>query len=113
MAMMDFMALSKALPELLKMAPRAEEFFAAWLSFMDRLGRKLDYSESKLESLDNRTVYIASELDKANERLVLLMAETNLTPELHHDALMMASADPRNRPDLNGVTQHAYDAPPS
>lgn len=94
--MFDFASLGKALPELVKMAPQAQEFMTAWLQFMDRLGRKLDYSESKLETLDNRTAYIAREVDTANERLVMLMSETNLTPELHHEALMMANSDPRN-----------------
>lgn len=91
--------MGKMLPELMKMAPQAQEFMTAWLEFMNRMGRKLDYSEAKLESLDNRTSYIANELDKANERLVLLMSETNLTPELHAEALMMANSDPRNSPD--------------
>lgn len=93
---MDFLSLGKALPEIMKMAPQAQEFMGAWLEFMNRLGRKLDYSEAKLETLDNRTSYIAREIDTANERLVMLMSETNLTPELHAEALMMANADPRN-----------------
>lgn len=95
---MDLLSIGKMLPELMKMAPQAQEFMSAWLEFMNRIGRKLDYSEAKLESLDNRTVYIARELDVANERLVMIMSETNLTPELHHEAMMMANSDPRNAP---------------
>jgi|SRR6185312_8056075 len=106
--MFDFMAMSKSLPELMKMAPQVSDFMTAWLDFMNRMGRKMEYSESKLETIDNKMTYIARELDKANERLILIMSETSVTPELHGDVLMMANADPRNRPDLNGENENAY-----
>lgn len=96
--MLDFASITKALPQIMAMAPKAEEFMGAWVKFMNHLGEKLKWSESKLETIDNKLTYVVREIDQANERLILIMAETNLTPTIHDGVIGMAASDPRNQP---------------
>lgn len=97
---MDFMALTKALPEIMKLAPKAEEFMAEWVKFMNHLNASLKFIEGTGQSTDNKIQYLISAVDGANEKLTLILSENNITPSLHADVLLMANADPRNRPDL-------------
>lgn len=58
------------------------KFMAAWTKFMQDIGAATKYNTALLETIDNK--------------ITLLMSETNLTPELHSDVIAMSAADPRN-----------------
>lgn len=58
------------------------KFMSAWTKFMQDIGAATKRNTALLETIDNK--------------LTLLMSETNLTPELHSDVIAMAAADPRN-----------------
>jgi hypothetical protein len=79
------------------------EFISAWQNFMHHLKGKLEYSEAKLEAMDNRQQFVIDELQEISDKLTLLMSETNITADLHGEVLMMSNADPRNRPDLDDI----------
>lgn len=76
---------------------QATEFMEQWTVFMNRLGERQKFVESQLASLDNRMSYLVREMDKANEQLLFIINETNITPELHEGVLAMAQNDPRNK----------------
>lgn len=77
---------------------QATEFMTQWTDFMNRLGQSVKFIESQLASIDNRTAYLIKEIDRANEQLLFIINETNITPELHEGVLAMAQNDPRNSP---------------
>lgn len=83
-------------PDTMEAFRQAPQFMDAWTKFMLHLRERLSYGESRLETIDNKLSYVVSRVDEANERLVLIMSETNLTPVIHTAALAMAAADPRN-----------------
>jgi hypothetical protein len=84
-------------------------FMTEWTSFMNRMGEKLKFIESQTVSTDNKVCYLVKEMDTANERLLWLMSETSITPELHGDVLQMAVNDPRNQAPLTPVAPDGFD----
>ncbi len=58
------------------------EFVERWTKFMNALGGRLNLVVEKLDTIDCK--------------LTFLIAETNLTPELHADVVARAAVDPRN-----------------
>jgi hypothetical protein len=84
---------SAAMAQAMEQAPK---FFTAWTEFMQTLGRKLAYQENVLAGIEARLGHVSRGVDAANDRLILLMSVSNLTPELHDSVVAMANADPRN-----------------
>lgn len=74
-----------------------------WKEYQILTRQKLGYLESKAESADNRLTYLCNASDDINEKLILIMAESNITPTLQNEVLAMAQADPRNYPTTENV----------
>jgi hypothetical protein len=109
--MLDFSMIMKALsPE--NMAA-GTDFIKKWTEAIQVLLDRTKHAESMAAVADSKLDTLVSGVEAANERLILLMAESNLTPEIHSDVLMMANADPRNQVDLSGVIYANQPAAPS
>src|SRR5208282_6006341 len=52
--------------------------------------------DGRVETVDNKITYLCDLVEAVSDKITLLMAESNLTPELHDDVLLRASDDPRN-----------------
>ena len=94
--------LMKSLPEVTKIIPQVEEFIKAWLAFMNKLSPKLDYLEAKAETNENLLNFLVSAVTGVDEKLTLLIAESNISPNLQQEVEAMSAIDPRNNgePDI-------------
>lgn len=101
-----------ALPEILKMQPKVEEFMSAWTAFMNKLGDDVKHQDAMAQTIDNKVSFLITQSEEISDKLTMLMSETNLTPELQNDVWQMAQSDPRNAKIMRKDTDGNYiDAP--
>jgi hypothetical protein len=93
--MLDFMNMAKALPEVTKMLPQVQEFMAAWLQFMNRIGEKTNRIESLSEVSANNSATIIERIGELDDKLTMFMSETSLTQDMQDSIEHMSMSDPR------------------
>jgi len=70
-------------------APGTEDLFASLPRFFTDATAFMRYFRERIGHVENR-------LESIDSKLTILIAETNLTPELHGEIIVAARRDPRN-----------------
>lgn len=85
--------LAAALPEIMKLAPQAQEFMGHWFEFMKRI-------DVRTETIDNKLTTV-----------IAMLSEDRMTASVHDEVLIHSRNDPRNAPSTETLRTTPIGAP--